>query len=196
MMLSLVVFGLVQASGAGGSVTGILRGTPRDLLETVIYLAPIGERGADLGSPDSLLIDQRGLRFWPRVVMVPTGGTVLFRNSDPILHNVFSPGVGPEFDLGTYPRPDFRPHTFQTAGVHVMLCHIHPEMAAYIVVVPGGQAGAVDERGRFRFDSVPPGAYQLVAWRPRRVPIRHDLVVAIGTATSVELDLSNAQRRR
>jgi heme/copper-type cytochrome/quinol oxidase subunit 2 len=116
------------------------------------------------------VIDQRNLRFAPNVLAIPVGTTVEFRNSDDILHNVFSPPRrGDDFDLGTYPLNESRTHTFDETGSFVVLCHVHPEMAAWIVVSESPYVTATDEEGRFRIDSLPAGRYRRVAWYRRRM---------------------------
>ena len=40
--------------------------------------------------PETVVIEQRNMRFDPDLVVIPTGSTVQFPNSDPIFHNIFS----------------------------------------------------------------------------------------------------------
>jgi plastocyanin len=87
-----------------------------------------------LSARDSAFMDQNHLRFVPEVLAVTTGTTVVFVNSDPNLHNVFSPNRrGAGFDLGIYSTVEKRVFTFKNPGEYVILCHIHPEMAAWVV---------------------------------------------------------------
>ena len=110
---------------------------------------------SDLRKPDAL-------------VVVPPGSPVDFLNSDPLLHNVFSPpGPGPGFNLGVYPRLERRTHRFDEPGGHAVLCHVHPEMLAYVVVIPVRHWAPVAPDGRFRIDSVTPGRYRLQVWHRR-----------------------------
>lgn len=157
---------LAVVQGALGSVEGWLRAPEVRTAESVVYL--VAEDSSAAIAPEHALIDQRDLRFVPRVVVVPPGSVVEFLNSDPILHNVFSPPKpGPGFNLGVYPPGEKRTHVYEEAGALVMLCHIHPEMLAYVVVVPSTLHGVADADGRFRIDSVPAGRYRLNVWHRR-----------------------------
>lgn len=137
------------------------------------------------GAPtDTAVIDQEGLRFLPAVVVIPPGAVVMFRNSDPVLHNVFSPPrIGADFNLGTYGQEEQRWQSFDTTGVFAILCHIHPEMAAYVVVTTATHVTGIDVQGAFHFEGIPPGAYTLTVWHPR------------GRRTSVPITLAAGERR-
>ena len=151
-----------QAPTASVEVRGTVRGAP-SRTDVVVYLEP-GD-GAISDQSTSGLIDQRNLEFSPRVQIIASGGTVEFLNSDPILHNVFSPrrnGLG--FDLGTYPRDQSRSHMFTTPGSYPVMCHVHPEMIAYVFVVPSIYYVLLDSEGRFVLGDIPPGPYTLHVW--------------------------------
>ncbi len=151
-------------------------GIPLD--DAVVYLGPAedtlgpAEDGNSVFEADTVLIDQIDLRFSPPVLAIPAGATVRFQNSDPTVHNVFSPvrrGAG--FDLGTYPRKESRFHTFTAPGSYVVLCHVHPEMTAWIEVTSTRLHAVTDNRGAFRIDGVLPGAYLItVSYQGRSGP--------------------------
>lgn len=133
-------------------------------------------------------VDQRSLRFRPNVLAVHAGTVVRFHNSDDILHNVFSPERrGHHFDLGTYGEGETRLHRFDEPGSFIVLCHVHPEMALWVVAGAGPFLAVTDEDGRFRIDGVPPGPGRLVTWHRRRVA-REDALPA-PPAHPLSLDL-------
>lgn len=176
-----------------GDVAGIVqrRGLPAP--GAVVSLDPGPSPGDGSPPPPRAVIDQTHLHFVPGVVVVRPGSTVEFLNSDPILHNVFSPGwSGEEFDLGTYPSGTSRSHTFTEPGSHVILCHVHPEMAAYVVVVDTPHHGVTDGRGRFRIEDVPPGTYRLSVWQRGFSSVEAEMTVPPEGRGSVVLDLSEA----
>lgn len=146
--------------------------------EAVIYLE--GDGGATRPLPASdrrVVVDQKGLRFVPHVLAIPVGTSVEFSNSDAVLHNIFAPGQGGEtFDLGTWPKGEVRSYRFDHPGVSVLLCKVHPEMEAYIVVVPTSLYAVSNATGEFRMSGVPPGAYTLRVWHERSVPIERRVV--------------------
>jgi len=142
-------------------------------------------------APDTAAIDQRGFQFVPRLVVITPGSAVSFVNSDPFLHNVFSPrGASGAFDLGTYPRPERRTHTFARAGAHVILCHVHPEMVATVLVIPARHRATVAEDGSFRFTDVAPGSYTLHVWRRRGTPYERTLTVAAHDTGPVRVEVT------
>ena len=109
-------------------------------------------------------IEQKDRRFVPDLVVVPAGSVVSFPNFDPIFHNVFSLSKAKSFDLGNYPKGQSRVLTFATPGIVAVYCHLHPNMAATIVVAPSRWATRADEKGGFTLKDVPAGTYVVVAW--------------------------------
>lgn len=152
-------------SAQPGTASGVVRGPAGQLEGAVVYL--VGEEAPPTGPTAPAWIDQRRLRFVPEVIVVTPGRNVAFRNSDPLLHNIFSPDPEEPFDLGTYPEGESRAHRFERSGPHVILCNIHPEMEAWVFVAPTEHAAVTDEVGRFRVERLPAGRYVLRAWHRR-----------------------------
>jgi len=135
-------------------------------------------------------IDQRDLGFTPRVVAVTPGSTVTFSNSDLVLHNVFNPlRRGDGFDLGTWPPGESRDFTFAREGAYVILCHVHPEMVGYVVVVAAPYRAVADDQGQFRLDSVAAGSYLLRTWHRRLKTQEVNVTVAEARAVRIEVPL-------
>ena len=195
-MIGLAPFLLGVLQGHLGSVQGALRAADVRTADAVVYLVPLNS--SELPPPaEHQLIDQRDLRFAPRVLILPPGSTVDFLNSDPLLHNVFSPASpGPGFNLGVYPLTERRSHVFLEEGAHVVLCHIHPEMLAYVIVLPVRLRTTVDSEGRFLLDSVPPGHYQLRVWHRRLTFPGQQIEVAPDARLHLDLFLSPRRRDR
>ena len=113
-----------------------------------------------------VLIDQRDMKFVPRVLPVVIGTTVDFPNHDKTFHNVFSTSEARKFDLGLYPPGKNRSATFDKTGVVKILCNVHPDMEAFIVVVGHTYFSATDKRGNYQVKSLPLGKYRLQVWHP------------------------------
>lgn len=174
-------------AGAQVTVEGLLLTDSPGGVPPIVYLLP-QEGVVRVADRQEVSIDQAGLRYLPAVTVVPPGSRVTFRNSDPLLHNVFGPGeVG--FDLGTFPRDETRSHVFDELGTHIILCHVHPEMYAYVVVLPTPYFAFVDERGRFVMEGVPEGAYEVRVWHRRDLQHRSQLRVGAGDDSGVLIDL-------
>ena len=125
----------------------------------VVYVDAIG--GTFSGGKAKL--DQRNKVFSPYVLPVVKGTTVQFLNSDDLVHNVFGVGAD-EFNLGNWTKGIVREHAFNQAGQVTLLCNVHPEMEAYILVLQNPFFAQPDTSGRFRIANVPPGEYVVTAW--------------------------------
>ena len=128
--------------------------------QAVVYL-----EGAAKGTPlPRAVVDQRDKMFEPHISVVTRGTTVHFPNDDTVFHNVFAYFQAKKFDLGMYPRGASKQVTFDRTGLVVLLCNIHSDMSAYIMVVDTPYYAVTDKQGRFHIAGVPPGTYTLHAW--------------------------------
>ncbi len=113
-------------------------------------------------------MDQVELVFIPHVLVVLKGTTVDYHNSDDIAHNVFSPDdVADKMNLGTWLSGEVRPYTFNKLGAAAMLCNVHPEMEAFVVVLQNPYFAKTDEDGNYTIENVPPGEYTLKVWNKK-----------------------------
>lgn len=187
--LALCALPLGAAGGQGGAIHGSVSVPAAGITGVAVYLVREGGR-APTASPVTTVMDQRDLKFVPRVVAVTPGSTVEFPNSDPVMHNVFHPSLDSgAFDLGTYPEGERRSFTFADEGAFVIFCHVHPEMIAYVVVVATPYRAVTDERGRFRLAGVAPGRYHLRTWHRRLQTLDQVISVPASGAVTVQLAL-------
>lgn len=149
--------------------------TSQDALEfeysrVVVYLE--GELETE---PVTAVMEQKDRQFLPDTLVVPAGSTVSFPNLDPIFHNVFSLSKLKAFDLGNYPKDHTRTVTFSKPGIVFVNCHLHPNMAAAIVITPNRWSTKPDGQGEFLLRGLPPGKYSITAWH-RAAGFFHDTV--------------------
>lgn len=131
----------------------------------VIYLEGTVVANTDSAAASSHLdIQQINRQFIPDLAVVPAGTTVSFPNMDPIFHDVYSLSKAKSFDLGAYDKGQTRRVTFTKPGIIQVYCHLHPNMAATIVVMANRYYAQPDRDGQYRIPDVPPGHYTLVAW--------------------------------
>lgn len=109
----------------------------------------------------------RDKRFEPRVLAVPKGAAVTFPNFDKIFHNVFSLSEPGRFDLGLYRNGAARTTRFAEPGVVRVYCNIHPQMAAYVVVLDGELYAQSGADGVASIAAVPAGRHEVKVWDER-----------------------------
>ena len=163
LIIITVIMSLRVAANAGtisGSVSGVAG-------ESVVYVdtAP----GKTFPAPTQhAVVDQRGLLFQPHITVVQASSTVDFQNSDKVAHNVFWTNNGGNkklsHNLGTWPQGEKRSFKFDTPGAVPVLCNVHPEMSAYIVVSPTPYFAETDKSGEYKIENVPDGSYKVTAW--------------------------------
>ena len=157
---------------------------------TIVYAEPV-DRAAPSRAVAARLL-QKGKTFSPAVMVVPVGSTVDFPNQDPIFHNVFSLSSPAPFDLGLYRAGDTRKRTFNQPGTYRVFCNIHPQMTAFIVVVPTPYVTIARSDGRYSLD-LPPGSYRVTARSERATPTSVDVTVKAGSETVPELKLDESR---
>jgi plastocyanin len=145
----------------------------------VLYLEGAGPAGDDAANL-APRVQQLDRRFQPDLIVVPIGSTVSFPNMDPIFHNIYSLSKPKAFDLGSYDKGETRKVTFPKPGIVDIYCHLHPNMAATIVVTPNRWYARPDRSGKFRIPNVPPGQYTVVAWHKSAGFFRKTIVVENG----------------
>ena len=161
-LFTLLLVTAVAATAVAGTIEGKI--SPG---KSVVYVDAIPGK-AFPASTQKPLIDQKGLMFNPRLLVIQVGTTVEFQNDDSVQHNVFWPSVGGNrklsHNLGTWPQGEKRPYKFDQAGVVPLLCNVHPEMSGYIVVSPTPYFAETDAGGNYKIENVPDGKYNVVAW--------------------------------
>lgn len=163
LVLIAVIAGFSLAADAAtisGKVSGVAG-------QSVVYVEAIA--GKTFPAPaQHPVVDQKSLVFQPHVTVVQAGTTVEFLNSDSVAHNVFWTSIGGNkklgHNLGTWPKGEKRSFKFDTPGAVPVLCNVHPEMSAYIVIVPTPYFATSDQTGNYKIEDVPDGSYTVTAW--------------------------------
>ena len=164
MVMAVVAVAAMSLTASAGTITGKVSGVKG---ESVVYVDVIA--GKTFPAPTtSTVIDQKGLMFVPHVVVVQQGATVGFLNSDSVAHNVFWSAISGNkklgHNLGTWPKGEKRSFKFDNPGVVPLLCNVHPEMAAYVIVSPTPYFAITDKSGAYKIENVPDGSYTVTAW--------------------------------
>ena len=169
VVLSTLFVSAAHGDGVGGQVV-TARGQAR---EAVVYFDS-DKKTAPLANA---VIDQRDKTFVPHVTVVTVGTTVQFPNHDTVFHNVFAYFNAKKFDLGMYPRGASKSVTFDKKGLVSLLCNVHSEMSAYILVVDTPYYAVTDKQGRYHIKNMPPGAYHVHVWHESGASLSQDVSV-------------------
>jgi plastocyanin len=133
--------------------------------------AVVSLSGISRGKPFSdgpVVLDQKGCRYAPHVLLVPAGAPIKVLNDDGILHNVHTYGrTNPPVNVA---QPAFKKEiTIQLdepESVPVK-CDTHEWMNGVIVVMDHPYFAKTDEKGAFRLSDVPAGDYTVAVWHEK-----------------------------
>ena len=126
---------------------------------------------------DTKMLDQRECVFEPHVLLLPAGGTLALRNSDPMLHNV---RIFQERTMLMHewqqPKAADLTWRFNEPGRYLVRCGVHSWMYAWIVVAEHRYYALTDSTGGFTISDVPQGGAILRVWHEalgeRQQPVR------------------------
>ena len=181
-LVSAIWLYLAAADALGAELTGTAQVAGRPTEHAVVWLEA---SGAPVAPVAKVVLDQRNLAFFPRVLVVRVGTTVEFPNNDKVFHNVFSFRDGKKFDLGMYPTGAIKRIVFDQPGLARLFCNIHPNMAAYVMAVDSPYFAVSNENGTFTISGVPPGTYTYHAWRAGGQPLTGSIHVDASTPLEI-----------
>jgi len=162
-LCALVAATLSQVAPAPIDLSGVVEAGGNPVADAIVWIDASGPRRS--GKASEAVLNQRDVQFAPRVLAVQVGTRVRFPNSDRVFHNVFSYHDGTRFDLGLYPVGAVKEVPFDRPGLSRIFCNIHPQMAAYLMVLETPFFAVSDRNGRFTIADVPPGIHRYHAWR-------------------------------
>lgn len=163
-------------------------GPKASVKDVVLYLDGDCPKAARPSSKPEPVMVQTHETFIPTVLPIEVGTEVSFPNRDPYYHNVFSVMAGDRFDLGRYAEGETGHKVFETPGVVVVRCEIHPRMKAYLLVLETACFTVPDSTGRYAFSDLPAGQYTLKAWHPSRGEQTTAVAVPDSGSISVRFD--------
>lgn len=203
--LGLFLAGFALAAGDGGSVTGTIHVKkayvettgPKSDKDVVVYLIPTAKTSFPAPTEHAKM-DQTGLNFVPHVLAVQKGTTVDFLNNDAVNHNVSSPAACCSFDLGQWGKGVVKSQAFASAGVAPLICSLHPEMGAYVVVVDTPYfttASLITNNAekkqycKYSIKGAPAGTYTLKAWNSKLAADDQTVTITAGAEASADIDI-------
>jgi plastocyanin len=174
-----------KAGDQGGTIKGAVDSPYVSRFPALVYIDHVNE---SFPLPkENPHMSQKGMTFRPHILPVLKGSTVDFTNDDTVDHNVFSPpGSATPFNLGIYGTGVKRTETFNHLGEVPLLCSVHPEMSAFVIVLQNPYYALTDNAGTFEIKNVPAGTYQLKVWDEKVKGAPQQVTVEAGKTTSVE----------
>lgn len=167
------------------------------LAEALVCLRGRGLKGLQPRErPAVVQVDQQDYRFIPETVAIREGDQIRFTNSDAALHNV-NAVAGDEPLNVSLTQDGEHLHVFRRAGNSKkpirIGCAFHSQMQAWIYVFDHPFFAVTGPDGRFAFDGVPPGEYDLeVIHPPGGLSMTRKIVVTEDQPQVVDLRLTPA----
>jgi plastocyanin len=179
-LMAVICVSALVAIASAGTLSGNVKGSG----SSVVYLESVQAKAAAPAPAQVYKMDQKGMKFIPSVLVVPVGATVEFDNDDAGSHNVRWPSIGGQshfgHNLGTFGAGQKGTWKFEHAGVVPLMCTMHPDMSAYIIVTPSPYFAQTDQiLGDYFIQNVPDGQYKATVWHNGKTTTK--LVTVAGT---------------
>lgn len=160
-----------------------------ELAYVIVSIKPDEGRHLQRPAPDRpARLDQHGCMYFPHVLAMMAGQTLIVKNDDDILHNVHSMSqANPPFNFVQPTKDDSKAiRDIKAPEIFQVKCDIHPWMTAFTAVFDHPYFAVSDEAGRYSFDAanLPDGQYTLVAWHEKLGTQEQKITVKQGSATA------------
>lgn len=173
-----------------GTVTGKIESTRPGRKQENLIVHIKGVQGQFPPSQQAAVMDQKRKRFIPHLLPLQMGQKVIFGNSDPFSHNVHLYwGRRSMFNevQGIGGASEWLP---KRTGEYLILCNLHREMSAFVVLFDHPFFAIVDPQGEFKIESVPEGTYSLVVIRDVKGKLKNyeqEIVVKAGETSTLAI---------
>jgi plastocyanin len=188
---ALFVVSMLAATSSYGGEVGVVvvdkDGQP--VSDVAVYATRTDGRQQIESRAGTAVMDQVGKQFVPHLLVVQTGTSVEFPNSDTVAHHVYSFSHPNKFTLPMYKGTAHPPVTFEHSGVVTLGCNIHDHMLGYILVVDSAAYTKTDENGSASLYLDDPEEFEIKIWSPR---IRDgvELLTVVGPDPTVSFRLA------
>ena len=139
----------------------------------VVVLDGIAKGKAWTPAQQKPLLDQKGCRFTPPLMVVPKGGDLDILNSDPVLHNIHTYEIigAARRTLFNFGQPNqgqklTKPINLRQGEWVKVECDAHDFMHAWMFGAASPYVAVSGEDGTFAIADVPPGKYRVRAVHP------------------------------
>ncbi len=144
------------------------------------------------------VVDNYKCAFVPHVGIGYAGSPLVFKDSDPLFHNIHTYmedrtyyNVGLPFKGAKVTKILTRP------GLIEITCDAHPWMHGWLYVFDNPYAAITNAKGEFDIKDVPPGTYTVEAWHEALGTVELGNVrVESGKTATIKLDFKKAPKKR
>ncbi len=154
------------------------------------------EAGKPLDTAADVVLDNKGCRFEPHVMVAPTKAKLTVRNSDPMLHNAhfyLLKGKKKKNVLNlALPRKGQeikKSKILRKSGLLSVVCDAHDFMQAFVWSLPHPYGAVTDASGAFELTDVPAGDHKLRVWHEAFGEKVVDVTVKAGETIRLEIAL-------
>ena len=183
--------------GKGNVVVNDVSAGPDGGLGNVVVMVKDVERGKQF-KPIVADLVARGCEFLPFVSIVQNHGKFTMKNEDPVLHNAQLYQAEKGNVILNVPIP---PNSFETHEIRLeknmkiskMICGMHEFMQMWEVAVDNPYYALTGSDGKFSIDDLPPGKYEVIAWRPHFKPIEQEITVSAKQTASLDFEFDSNQ---
>ena len=176
------LFTELQSAELSGKVSVLKKGSSiplSDFSYSLVYLTGINT----VPVSTTVQLNQKNKQFSARVLPIIKGQKVEFWNKDIYQHNVFSTHATQQFDLGRYPKDQFKTVHFNQLGHFKIYCNIHQKMISDIIVLENQYFSLTDNKGHYQINNIPAGNYQLHVWNIYGGEAQQDIVFNVYNRT-------------
>jgi plastocyanin len=161
--------GCVKANPGGLFDESIVVNKDNTLANVFVYVKT-GLEGKQFAPAEGpVTIDQKGCKFWPRVMGVRVGQIIRVTNSDPVTHNIHPQArMNREWNQS---QPEGAPpleRKFVRPEVMIRIkCNVHSWMRAWAGVLEHPYFAVTGDDGSFEIPNLPHGEYTIEAWHEK-----------------------------
>lgn len=140
---------------------------------------------------EAVEMNQKGCMFEPHAVVARAGQKVIFRNSDPLLHNVRSESkVEKPFNIAQPIQDMTTAKTFTQPEIGIkMRCDVHFWMASYVHVLDHPFHAITGDDGSFQIKDLPAGTYTVEVWHEKLGTETQSVTVAESDQKTVDFTM-------
>jgi hypothetical protein len=172
----------------------LIIGPEGGVANTVVYLVNVTHGKAWDLPPSERTLDQRTCVYVPHILLVPVGGEIQIKSSDPVLHTVHMMGAA-TYNLPFPFQDQFISRTMHIPGRVDMKCNAgHVWMNAEALVVPHPYYAITDAHGSFTLTNILPGNYIVEAWHEGWKIVSDEAVLDVGAQVVVKRPIYSQPR--